>query len=116
MTCYAIGVRAMPEETLAIWGYGPKSGIADGFPHPTASKMRTSMWLGWENHPRKCESDVERWVPLHNRIEKCENQRGWVEKSTMLHQKREIDMERWVSPPNYVENAKSDAVGWRSPP
>jgi len=24
MTCYAIGVRAMPEETLAIWGYGPK--------------------------------------------------------------------------------------------
>jgi len=30
MTCYAIGVRAMPEETLAIWGYGPKSGIADG--------------------------------------------------------------------------------------
>jgi len=24
--CYK---RAMPEETLAIWGYGPKSGIAD---------------------------------------------------------------------------------------
>ena len=48
-----------------------KSMWEGGFPHPTASKMRTSMWLGWENHPRKCESEV----PLHNRIEKCENRR-----------------------------------------
>ena len=27
--CYAIRVRAMPSETFAIWGYGPKSGITD---------------------------------------------------------------------------------------
>ena len=29
MTCYAVEVCAIPEETLAIWGYAPKSGITD---------------------------------------------------------------------------------------
>ena len=29
MTCYAIKVHAISEETFAIRGYGPKSGITD---------------------------------------------------------------------------------------
>ena len=29
MTCYAVGVCAIPEGTFAIRGYAPKSGITD---------------------------------------------------------------------------------------
>ena len=45
MTCYAIGVHAMPEETLAICGYGPKSRIADavGVRRSVSGKVQNSF-------------------------------------------------------------------------
>ena len=63
MTGYGINVNAIAEETLAIWGYGPKSGITDVYKYLT---LHNSVFLKWNTVKINCNTNY--------RLEKCGSQ------------------------------------------